>query len=147
MAATIIFIFVNLFAKDERAIILSSSAVQLLSWSGLLHYARGFDGTAAKVRAIMKISRDMIPFLIVLFLVIAAFAFALRALFARDRDRRDEECDYEDDEGDIDCTRPHDSGYRSLLTALVTTTFAGVFGDLDLDAIYEYSVFPPLTCA
>lgn len=146
MFTTIAFVFVNLFAEEEQAIIVVGSVAQLFSWSGLLHYARGFNATAAKVRAIMKISYDMVPFMIVLFMVIVSFAFALRSLFARDRDRRDEECEYEDEDGDIDCTRPHNSGYRTLFTAFVTTTFAGVFGDLDLDAIYEYSLFPPLTC-
>lgn len=145
MFATLTFVFVNLFAKDRRAIVVSSAVALLFTWVGLLHYARGFNQTAVKVRAIMQISYDMIPFLIVLFTVIAAFAFAVRALFARDRDRRDEECEFEDEDGDIDCTRPYDSGYRTLRTAFVTTAFAGVFGDLDLDTLDEYSLYPDLT--
>lgn len=134
LGASLCFVIVEFVKpRDENTIAVVGAATHLLVASGLLHYARGFDGTASIVRTLLAIACDMIPFVVVLFLGIITFAFALRALFSNEK--RADECYFEED-GALDCDE-RQSGFSSLWKSFVTTMYAAVFGDFDIDVIYE----------
>jgi hypothetical protein len=94
----------------------------------------------------LTIALDMAPFVIVLAVVVASFAVAFRALFAGDRAREDRACEFAGAGGDLDCDAAR-SGYATLGDALVTTMFAGVFGDFDRDVVENYALHPTATLA
>jgi len=90
------------------------SAISLLfTWFGAFFYLQGFEECAWIVIALLSIAQKMKYFLLVVIMTVFSFALGLRALYERENNLRT-------------------SGYGNIGSAMLTTLFAGLFGDFDL---------------
>eukprot|EP00210_Caulerpa_lentillifera_P009518 g9077.t1 len=119
-----------LLKNGKRAIIISALAAveSLLLWSRMLFYARPFKSTGPLVIVISSIVLDIIPFLVLALCVMFGFAVAFFILYRHVNPDSKDEADSE-----------FQSMYDSFGTFKRTffTVFSYVFGDFDLDVIYN----------
>lgn len=84
----------------------------LIGWLKVLYFLRGLDTTSFIVNMLLKIGRDMISFLIVLFVVLVAFATAFHLMLRHDLETPD---------------RPN-GDLEEMMFDRVLTSFFGVLG-------------------
>merc|ERR1711935_186813 len=104
------------YREDIQANAFTSAASLFLSWFITAFYLRGFEETAWIVIALSSIAKSMKYFILVVAIIIFAFALVLRAIY---------------DSGN----NPDDPAFGNIGTAFRTTLFAGMFGDFDLDIL------------
>ena len=128
--AAITFVIVE-FSPVARGTVVAFDAVALLfGWLGFLFYSRGFEATAWTINGLSQMMFDLKAFLFVLVMTILAFAIALRVLSSNDDHRGEKTCVYKNRDRDLRC-HSSKSDFNTIGKAVVSTLFAGVFGDYD----------------
>lgn len=115
--ASLVFTFANWITKEDEAVRLRSlDAVQahalLLGWIKVLYFLRGLDTTSFLVNMLKMIIVDMAPFLIVLAVVLVAFAISFHLMLRHDLEPPD---------------RPNGEEEETMFDNTVTSVF-GVLG-------------------
>eukprot|EP01043_Picozoa_sp_COSAG02_P087539 COSAG02_NODE_24800_length_677_cov_1.115917_1_plen_210_part_10 len=115
--ASLVFTFANWITKEDEAVRLRSlDAVQahalLLGWIKVLYFLRGLDTTSFLVHMLKMIIVDMAPFLIVLAIVLVAFAISFHLMLRHDLEPPD---------------RPNGEEEETMFDNTVTSVF-GVLG-------------------
>ena len=128
--AAITFVIVE-FSPVARGTVVAFDAVALLfGWLGFLFYSRGFEATAWTINGLSQMMFDLKAFLFVLVMTILAFAIALRVLSSNDDHRGEKTCVYKNSDRALRCYSSK-SNFNTIGKAVVSTLFAGVFGDYD----------------
>eukprot|EP00555_Chaetoceros_dichaeta_P001322 CAMPEP_0198278180 /NCGR_PEP_ID=MMETSP1447-20131203/66243_1 /TAXON_ID=420782 /ORGANISM="Chaetoceros dichaeta, Strain CCMP1751" /LENGTH=1231 /DNA_ID=CAMNT_0043973249 /DNA_START=148 /DNA_END=3843 /DNA_ORIENTATION=+ len=113
------------YSNVSRAVVAHFAALSLLcNTAGILFFLRGFDKVGWIIHALISIMRDMIPFLLVMFVILLMFALTFWVLHDTAY-----VCD-----SDMECV---DQSFNNIGRSLETIFFAGVFGDFDRDVLEE----------
>jgi len=128
------------YSNVSRAVVAHFAAMALLcNTAGVLFFLRGFDKVAWIIHALISIMHDMIPFLIVMFVILLMFALTFWVL--HDAVDSANVCD-----SGMECV---DQSFNKIGRSLETIFFAGFFGDFDRDVLEEtyHEVFAKILLA